>query len=113
MEEHSLSQRLFAETLGTAILVLVGPGSVVATLVLADSTLNVLVQQVNVNAEQELELFPAAGNHKVVLGNSEDLAVKFNKLKLFYTEGLNKTNSWQKYSTINLKYKNLVVCTKK
>ena len=35
MEEHSLSQRLFAETLGTAILVLVGPGSVVATLVLA------------------------------------------------------------------------------
>src|SRR4029453_1270704 len=35
VEEHSLSQRLFAETLGTAILVLVGPGSVVATLVLA------------------------------------------------------------------------------
>ena len=35
MEEHSLSQRVLAETLGTAILVLVGPGSVVATLVLA------------------------------------------------------------------------------
>ena len=37
--EHSLAQRAFAETLGTALLVLVGPGSVVATLVLAgDST---------------------------------------------------------------------------
>ena len=35
MQEHSLSQRAFAETLGTALLVLVGPGSVVATLVLA------------------------------------------------------------------------------
>jgi glycerol uptake facilitator protein len=35
MEEHSLSQRVAAETLGTALLVLVGPGSVVATLVLA------------------------------------------------------------------------------
>jgi glycerol uptake facilitator protein len=33
--EHSLSQRAFSETLGTALLVLVGPGSVVATLVLA------------------------------------------------------------------------------
>src|SRR5216110_452332 len=33
--EHSLSQRAVAETLGTALLVLVGPGSVVATLVLA------------------------------------------------------------------------------
>jgi glycerol uptake facilitator protein len=33
--EHSLPQRAFAEVLGTALLVLVGPGSVVATLVLA------------------------------------------------------------------------------
>jgi glycerol uptake facilitator protein len=39
MENHSLSQRAVAEALGTALLVLVGPGSVVATLVLAgDST---------------------------------------------------------------------------
>ena len=35
MQEHSLSQRAVAETLGTALLVLVGPGSVVVTLVLA------------------------------------------------------------------------------
>ncbi|HEY3188011.1 MAG TPA: MIP/aquaporin family protein [Solirubrobacteraceae bacterium] len=33
--EHSLAQRAAAESLGTALLVLVGPGSVVATLVLA------------------------------------------------------------------------------
>ncbi|HEY3020669.1 MAG TPA: MIP/aquaporin family protein [Solirubrobacteraceae bacterium] len=33
--EHSLPQRALAETLGTALLVFVGPGSVVATLVLA------------------------------------------------------------------------------
>src|SRR3954463_2033773 len=33
--EHSMQQRAFAEALGTALLVLVGPGSVVATLVLA------------------------------------------------------------------------------
>src|SRR3954466_1474522 len=35
MQEHPLPQRAFAETLGTALLVLVGPGSVVATLTLA------------------------------------------------------------------------------
>jgi glycerol uptake facilitator protein len=35
MEEYSLPQRALAETLGTALLVLVGPGSVVATLTLA------------------------------------------------------------------------------
>ena len=39
MEKYSLGQRALAETLGTALLVLVGPGSVVATLILAgDST---------------------------------------------------------------------------
>jgi glycerol uptake facilitator protein len=35
VQEHSLGQRLVAETVGTALLVLVGPGSVVATLILA------------------------------------------------------------------------------
>ncbi len=39
MESYSLTQRALAEILGTALLVLVGPGSVVATLALAgDST---------------------------------------------------------------------------
>src|SRR3954451_12709116 len=39
MESYSLSQRAIAEALGTALLVLVGPGSVVAALMLAgDST---------------------------------------------------------------------------
>ena len=35
MEQHALGQRMLAETVGTALLVLVGPGSVVATLILA------------------------------------------------------------------------------
>jgi glycerol uptake facilitator protein len=35
VQEHSLGQRAVAETVGTALLVLVGPGSVVATLILA------------------------------------------------------------------------------
>jgi glycerol uptake facilitator len=35
VKEHSLGQRALAETLGTALLVLVGPGSVIATLILA------------------------------------------------------------------------------
>lgn len=79
----------------------------------ADTTLHSLIHQVYVNEEKELELFPAIGNHKIIFGGTDHLAEKFNKLKLFYTQGLNKSDSWTKYSTINLKYKNLVVCTKK
>lgn len=85
----------------------------VATYINRDSVLSVLVQQIYVNADKEMELYPAIGSHRIVFGDASNIAVKFNKLKLFYTKGLNTSDGWNKYSTINLKYKNLVVCTKK
>lgn len=85
----------------------------VSTYISKDSSLSVLIHQIYVNNDKDIELFPAVGNHKIVFGDAKNIAEKFNKLKLFYTEGLNKSDSWTKYSTINLKYKNLVVCTKK
>lgn len=79
----------------------------------SDSLLSALIHQIYVNKEQELELFPMVGCQKIVFGNAEALVEKFNKLKLFYKQGINKTDSWNKYSSLNLKYKNMVVCTKK
>ena len=79
----------------------------------SDSVLSALIHQIYVNADKELELFPSVGNHRIIFGNAENVAGKFNKLKLFYTQGLNKSDKWTKYSTINLKYNNLVVCTRK
>ena len=85
----------------------------VSNFISADSSLTHLIHQIYVNTDRELELFPAIGNHKIIFGDANNIAEKFNKLKLFYKEGLSKSDSWTKYSTINLKYKNLVVCTKK
>lgn len=78
-----------------------------------DSILNSLIHQIYITKEKEIELFPSIGNHKIIFGEAIDLEEKFKKLKLFYKEGLNKTNSWNHYSTLNIKYKNQVVCTKK
>lgn len=85
----------------------------VATYINNDSSLTALIHQINVNKEKEIELYPAIGSHKIVFGDAKNISEKFNKLKLFYKEGLSKSNNWTKYVTINLKYKNLVVCTKK
>lgn len=79
----------------------------------ADSLLSPMIQQIYVNKEREMEFFPLVGNHRIVFGDANNADEKLNKLKLFYSEGLNKSDSWRKYATINLKYKNLVVCTKK
>lgn len=78
-----------------------------------DTLLNSLIHQLSINEEKEFEMYPAIGNHKIVFGDATDIAEKFEKLKVFYKEGLNKTDNWNKYSTVNLKYKNQVVCTKK
>ena len=78
-----------------------------------DTLLNNLIHQLSVNEEKEFEMYPSIGNHKIIFGNATDIAEKFEKLKIFYKEGLNKTDNWNKYSTVNLKYKNQVVCTKK
>ena len=85
----------------------------VARHIAADTVLSCLIQQLHVNRDNEIEMYPAAGDHRILLGDAADLNVKFNKLKLFYTEGLNTTNGWMKYSMINLKFKDLVVCTRK
>ncbi|MBK9413800.1 MAG: hypothetical protein IPN61_10385 [Bacteroidetes bacterium] len=73
---------------------------------------NAQIEQIYVNAEGDIELIPRVGSQNIVLGNSEKLEKKLNKLLLFYREGLSKTG-WNKYKTINLKYEGQVVCTKK
>lgn len=84
-----------------------------STYISKDSVLNALIHQINITKNKEVELYPSIGNHIILFGRAADIEEKFNKLKLFYTEGLNKTNSWNKYSIINVKYKNQVVCTKR
>jgi cell division protein FtsQ len=70
------------------------------------------IEQIHVNKMLDLELIPKVGNHKIVFGGIENLEGKFEKLMVFYKKGLSKTG-WNEYSTINLKYKNQVVCTKR
>jgi cell division protein FtsQ len=85
----------------------------VADYICGDSVLSALIHQISVDRNKELALYPAVGGHRIDFGKAIDIEEKFENLKVFYKEGLNKTNNWNKYSSINLKYKNQVVCTKK
>ncbi|NQY68000.1 MAG: cell division protein FtsQ [Flavobacteriales bacterium] len=68
--------------------------------------------QVYVNEDQEIELIPSVGNHKIILGDVTDMEEKLKKLRVFYKKGLSKTG-WNEYSVINLKFKDQIVCTKR
>ena len=77
-----------------------------------DSFWDDLTEQINVLLNLDIELIPKVGDHVILLGKMADYPENLSKLRLFYEKGLNKVG-WNRYSMINLKYKNQVVCTKK
>ena len=70
------------------------------------------IMQLHINENKEVELIPRVGNHVILLGGEEEMEEKFEKLLLFYQKGIQQTG-WNKYSIINLKYKNQLVCVKR
>jgi len=77
-----------------------------------DKFWNSQIKQIYVAPNGDVELTPAVGNHQIILGKIENYKENLEKLRLFYEKGLSKVG-WNKYSVINLKFKNQVVCTKK
>lgn len=76
-----------------------------------DTLWNDQIEQLYVNAQNEIEMVPRVGNHKIILGNADSLQVKFRNLLIFYKEALPKVG-WDAYTAINLKYANQIVCEK-
>lgn len=77
-----------------------------------DKFMNAQVEQLYRKQNGEYEIIPRVGPHKVLLGIAKKYKKKLNKLKDFYINTLNK-EGWNKYSYINLKYKDQIVCTRK
>jgi len=70
------------------------------------------IEQIVVKNNNEVELIPRAGDFRIIMGSLEDYPAKLNKFVRFIDGGLNVVG-WNRYSEINLKYDNQVVCTKK
>jgi cell division protein FtsQ len=79
----------------------------------ADKFWSSQIQQIYINKDRDMEIVPIAGDQKIIFGDTTAMDEKFKKLLTFYQQGLNTTGWWDKYSIINLKFKNQIVCTKK
>lgn len=71
-----------------------------------------LIEQIYINEDKEIELIPKLGVESILFGTIDDYENKFLRLKSLYTIGFPKTG-WNKYKSINLKYKNQAICTKR
>lgn len=83
----------------------------VAFHIAADEFLSSFIDQIYVNEKNEMELVPKIGSQLILFGNAEDTKEKLENLKTFYQKVMNQMD-WNVYKTINLKYKNQVVCSK-
>ena len=83
-----------------------------ALLLRNDSFWDSQIEQIDVQPGGEWILIPRVGDYEILLGYPYDIEEKLHCLRLFYQNGLPKVG-WERYSTINLKFKNQIVCTKK
>lgn len=70
------------------------------------------IQQTDLNSYGDFVAFPQVGKHTINFGSADKIEEKLNRLLIFYKKGLEETG-WNKYTSINLKYKDQIVCTKK
>jgi cell division protein FtsQ len=77
-----------------------------------DKFWNAQIEQIVVQANQDIKLIPRVGDHQIILGSLDGYKEKLDKLMAFYQNGLNETG-WNRYSVINLKFDKQVVCTKR
>ncbi len=80
-----------------------------------DPFLQAQIGQVHRDRWGSFTLIPLVGDQEIIFGSAnsdKDVKEKMEKLKVFYQEGLPYAG-WSKYETINLKYKDQIVCKKK
>lgn len=67
------------------------------------------IAELAVDEEGDVTMGPQVGNHRIELGPPTNIDDKLKKLKLFYTDVL-PAKGWDRYSRVNVQYRNQIVC---
>jgi cell division protein FtsQ len=70
------------------------------------------IDQIYVDRGNAINMIPRVGNHVVRLGTIEDFKEKLQNLETFYKDVLPEVG-WNKYSVINLEFKDQIVAKKR
>lgn len=70
------------------------------------------IDQIYIDSRDEVNLIPRVGSHLIHLGSFENYEGKLRNLEAFYDKVM-PVVGWNKYSNINLEYKDQVVCKRR
>jgi len=77
-----------------------------------DQFMFALIDQIYVNNKLQIEVIPKITDWNIVIGNNEDVEGKFSRFKSFL-KVIPYPDGWDKYKTVNLSFRDQIVCTKK
>jgi cell division protein FtsQ len=70
------------------------------------------IDQIYIDNNDEIDLIPRVGNQTIHFGTIDNYSGKLRNLEAFYDKVLPETG-WNKYSMINLEFKDQIVCKKR
>ncbi len=68
------------------------------------------ITQIELQSEQKFVLIPLAGNHKIILGDTDNLDNKLDNLLAFYKNIPDKVG-WDKYETLDVRFSGQVIAS--
>lgn len=71
---------------------------------------NSQIQQIDIENNGDVVFYTAIGDQKIIFGAIDDIDYKFAKLKAYYDKII-PVHGWEKYSTVNLKFSDQIVCS--
>jgi cell division protein FtsQ len=77
-----------------------------------DSFWSAQIDQIFVDNNDQIDLIPRVGNQVIHIGTTENIEGKLRNLAAFYDKVLPEVG-WNKYSVINLEYKDQIVCKRR
>ncbi|TAE30412.1 MAG: hypothetical protein EAZ91_10175 [Cytophagales bacterium] len=79
------------------------------TMIRKDPFWQAQITEIDVSKQGAVTMWPTYGKHRIELGLPIHLELKFKKLKLFYKSILS-AKGWERYSRVNVQYRNQIVC---
>jgi cell division protein FtsQ len=80
--------------------------------IINDTFLSKIISEIDINYNKNIIIYPQVSKQKIIFGYPEQIDLKFDKLMLFYKKIL-PAKGWNTYKTVNLKFKNQIICDKK
>jgi cell division protein FtsQ len=80
--------------------------------IIEDDFWSAQIDQIFVDRDDEIDLIPRVGNHIIHLGSVENFEEKLRNLEAFYDKVLPEAG-WNKYSQINLEFRDQIVCRRR